>query len=39
MLKPEIYKEIEKMDISEAPSVPFPQDEKAQDSLINLYQK
>jgi hypothetical protein len=39
MLKPEIYKEIEKMDISEAPSVPFPQDERAQDSLINLYKK
>jgi hypothetical protein len=39
MLTPEINKEIQKMDISEAPSVPFSQDERAQDSLINLYQK
>ena len=39
MLTPEINKEIQKMDISEAPSVPFSQDETAQDSLINLYKK
>lgn len=39
MLTPEINKEIQKLDISEAPSVPFTQDETAQDSLINLYRK